>query len=194
VNSARAAAGLRPYVLRAELSAVALAWSTRMARSSELRHNPGLRRQVPSFRWAGENVGYGPSWHPIFEALMASPRHRANILDLDFTEIGVGIVRSGGRIWVTQVFRAPAPPRRTPAAVAPGDTTKPRVTGPGTRSPAAATRANPRPQPPGRAAAADRAALLDRVRAALRSPPMASPDDPVGAALAYAVTMRALTS
>ena len=38
---------------------------------------------------------------------MASPAHRDNILDSDYTEFGIGVVASGGRLWVTEVFRQP---------------------------------------------------------------------------------------
>jgi uncharacterized protein YkwD len=39
---------------------------------------------------------------------MRSPAHRANILDRGKRAVGVGIVHSGGKIWVTEVFRRPS--------------------------------------------------------------------------------------
>ena len=107
VNSARAANGLRPYVLRSDLSSVAYSWSKHMASTGTLAHNPGLTTQISNWRWVGENVGYGPDWKTVMAAFMASPGHRANILDHDFTEIGIGVVVAGGRIWITQDFRQP---------------------------------------------------------------------------------------
>jgi hypothetical protein len=39
---------------------------------------------------------------------MQSPEHRANILDHDFTQIGVGVsVDKNGIVWVTEDFRKP---------------------------------------------------------------------------------------
>jgi uncharacterized protein YkwD len=33
--------------------------------------------------------------------------HRANILDQDFTRVGVGAVVRNGRVWVSEVFKTP---------------------------------------------------------------------------------------
>jgi hypothetical protein len=38
---------------------------------------------------------------------MRSPGHRANILDRDYSEVGVGAVVRNGRLWVAEVFRQP---------------------------------------------------------------------------------------
>ncbi len=59
----------------------------RVARTAYLRHAP---------RWMlGENIAYGSaamgSPAAIVDAWMASPPHRANILDRDFDDIGIGI-------------------------------------------------------------------------------------------------------
>jgi hypothetical protein len=55
----------------------------------------------------GENVGYGPDALAVHVAFMRSPGHRANILDRDYSEVGVGAVVRGGRVWVAEVFRQP---------------------------------------------------------------------------------------
>jgi uncharacterized protein YkwD len=39
---------------------------------------------------------------------MASPAHRANILDRRWRGVGVGVVSSGGYLWVTEIFRQPS--------------------------------------------------------------------------------------
>jgi cysteine-rich secretory family protein len=108
VNSARAGAGRRPLSLQSDLSAVAYRWSQHMAATGTLAHNPSLTRQVTHWRWVGENVGYGPDWHAVEVAFMNSPGHRANILDRDYSQIGIGVVIRGDRVWVTQVFRSPS--------------------------------------------------------------------------------------
>jgi uncharacterized protein YkwD len=38
---------------------------------------------------------------------MRSTPHRANILDHDFTEIGVAVVAGRDRVWVVEVLRRP---------------------------------------------------------------------------------------
>jgi Cysteine-rich secretory protein family len=108
VNSSRANAGRRPLSLRSDLSAVAYRWSQHMASTGTLAHNPSLTRQVTHWRWVGENVGYGPDWRSVETAFMNSPGHRSNILDRDYTQIGIGVVVKNGRVWVTQVFRSPS--------------------------------------------------------------------------------------
>lgn len=107
VNAARASAGRPAYSLQSDLSAVAYRWAQHMASTGQLAHNPNLSSQVSNWRWVGENVGYGPDWRSIEDAFMASPAHRSNILDHDFTQIGIGVVVHGSRMWVAQVFRQP---------------------------------------------------------------------------------------
>lgn len=108
LNQARAARGVHRLVTRDSLVSVARSWAATMAERSRLYHNPNLTSQVSNYRWVGENVGYGPEAGVIHVAFMNSPAHRANILDRDYTEVGVGAVVRNGRVWVAQVFRRPA--------------------------------------------------------------------------------------
>jgi len=62
---------------------------------------------VTNWQYVGENVGYGPDALTVHVAFMNSPAHRANILDRDYTEVGVGAVVVGDRVWVAEVFRRP---------------------------------------------------------------------------------------
>jgi hypothetical protein len=79
-----------------------------MAAQTSLYHNPSLTSQVPNWQAVGENVGEGPGVNDIATAFMQSPEHRANILDHDFTQIGVGVsVDRSGIVWVTEDFREP---------------------------------------------------------------------------------------
>jgi uncharacterized protein YkwD len=107
VNSARSANGRGPLALQSDLSAVAQRWAAHMASTQVLAHNPRLTSQVHNWRWVGENVGYGPGTSAVSAAFMRSPAHRANILDKDYTQIGIGVVVRGDRVWITQVFRRP---------------------------------------------------------------------------------------
>jgi uncharacterized protein YkwD len=108
INAERTARGLRAYTGRADLAAVAHAQAARMAAAGRLYHNPNLARDVKNWRMAGENVGVGGDVATLHKAFMASTGHRANILDRDFTEVGVGTVYANGRLWVAEVFRTPA--------------------------------------------------------------------------------------
>jgi hypothetical protein len=108
VNAARSGHGVAPMSLQADLSAVARAQAQRCADADELFHNPTLGSDVSGWQVVGENVGVGGDWRSIEDAFMASPEHRANILDPVFTQFGVGTaVGKDGSLWVSQVFRAP---------------------------------------------------------------------------------------
>jgi hypothetical protein len=108
INAARQANGLRPYAVAGDLTSVARGHSATMASKHSLYHNPSLTTQVPNWQAVGENVGEGPSVGDIHQAFMNSPEHRSNILDHDFTQVGVGVsVDKDGIIWVTEDFRQP---------------------------------------------------------------------------------------
>ena len=107
VNGTREDRGLERLDVRGHLNAVALEQAQRMARRGVLFHNPNLADQmIGDWHWVGENVGYGPSVRNVHTALMASPAHRANILDEDYTRLGTAAVRRDNRVWVVQVFLA----------------------------------------------------------------------------------------
>ena len=118
VNSARASHGLQGYAVSSQLTSVALGQAERMASQQRLYHNPSLASQVTSWKYVGENVGYGPDVATLFQAFMNSSPHRANILDHDFTQIGVGAVTKNSTLWVSMVFREPlhATSAKKPAA------------------------------------------------------------------------------
>ena len=107
LNHARTAHHRPRLSTHAALTRVARQQAHRMADKRTLYHNPNLTSDVRNWRWVGENVGYGPDCRTIHAALMASPPHRANILDRDYTQLGIGAVVRNGRVWVAQVFRRP---------------------------------------------------------------------------------------
>jgi uncharacterized protein YkwD len=108
LNSARHSAHRRGISGSADLNAVARAWAQSMASHNTLAHNPRLTSQVHGWRYVGENVGVGATASSIHRAFMASRPHRANILDVDYTQSGIGVVYARGRLWVVEVFRQPA--------------------------------------------------------------------------------------
>jgi uncharacterized protein YkwD len=76
---------------------------------SGLGHNPDLggdleRAGITSWRSCGENVGYGGDVNQVHAAFMASASHRANILNPAYSQVGIGVVHSGERVWVTIDF------------------------------------------------------------------------------------------
>jgi len=108
VNAARQANGQAPYSIAGDLTSIARGHSANMAGSQSLYHNPSLTTQVQNWQAVGENVGEGPDVNDIATAFMQSPEHRANILDHDFTQIGVGVsLDKNGIVWVTEDFRKP---------------------------------------------------------------------------------------
>jgi hypothetical protein len=141
----RAALGLAGYLPAADLQAVARRHAQRMADRGQHYHNPDLAAEVSGWLVVAENVGVGPDVGELHRKLMASPTHRANLVNPDLTEVGVGVVRSAdGLLWVVQVFRrpevaprvpAPSPPRApappaTPATVPPVPITEPAPSAP----------------------------------------------------------------
>lgn len=86
--------------------------SLAMARSGDLFHSSdpvdAYLRGVAWRRW-GENVGdtgvnWGSDLHELQDAFMASPGHRANVLEPGFERLAVGVVRRDGEAWVTLFF------------------------------------------------------------------------------------------
>ena len=108
LNHARTVRHIHRLESRPALVKVAREQARRMAASSTLYHNPTLTTDVRNWRYVGENVGYGPDALTIHRAFMHSPGHRANILDRDYTQVGIGAVVVDGRVWVAEVFRRPA--------------------------------------------------------------------------------------
>jgi uncharacterized protein YkwD len=112
VNLERSRAGLSSVRLDTGLQKAARQHSRIMADARQLSHEfggepPFYRRLAlagASFDLSGENVAFSQSGERVHRSLMASPPHRANILNRDFTSIGIGVVRTGNDIWVTQDF------------------------------------------------------------------------------------------
>jgi uncharacterized YkwD family protein len=111
VNEQRAANGLKPLTLSAELSNAARAKSQDMHNNHYFAHESptygspfdmltafGIRYQA-----AGENIAMGYATpEAVMNAWMNSSGHRANILSTSYTQIGVGYV-ADGNYW-TQEF------------------------------------------------------------------------------------------
>ncbi len=79
-------------------------------------------RGITGWNLAGENIAKAPSVEVAFNALMNSPSHRANILRREFNCIGIGVIKGGNTLYVTQEFMAfsslPASADRAPVPAA----------------------------------------------------------------------------
>lgn len=120
VNAERTSRGLSRLPAASDLIVVARRHAAEMARRGQIGHYGNLRQEVQDWDEVGENVGVGPSVDDVHGALMASPSHRDEILHPGYTDIGIGVVWSGGRLWMSEIFR-----RRTGAAPAPAPAAAP---------------------------------------------------------------------
>jgi len=112
-NAERKDAGLSPLEINPTLTRAAREHSANMARQGKMDHvldekTPGDRLQAVGYRgftW-GENIAYGmPTSAGAIRAWMGSEGHRANILNEQYNEIGLGIVTDErGVPYYTQVF------------------------------------------------------------------------------------------
>ncbi|MBK3526402.1 MULTISPECIES: CAP domain-containing protein [Streptomyces] len=104
VNAERNKVGCQPLTLDPALTKAAQEHSADMAAHQNMSHtgsdgsDPGLRITQAGYTWSsyGENVAYGyTTAEQVMAGWMASPGHRANILDCGFQEIGVGLAQPG---------------------------------------------------------------------------------------------------
>ncbi|WP_425462721.1 CAP domain-containing protein [Melghirimyces algeriensis] len=113
VNKERAKQGLRPLKSHVELSSVARKKSADMRDHNYFSHNSPtygspfdmMKRFGIKYRGAGENIAAGQATpEAVMKSWMNSSGHRANILNPDFTHIGVGYVKGGsyGCYWTQQ--------------------------------------------------------------------------------------------
>lgn len=115
INKERENRGLKPVIENAKLDAVAKAHSVDMVEAGFFSHdspttgNPFNRLKAAniSFSTAGENIAMDHSVQEAHEHLLQSPGHRRNILLPNITQIGIGIVRSGNHLYITQMFLRP---------------------------------------------------------------------------------------
>jgi hypothetical protein len=104
LNGARAANGLAPVEMHADLADDAMAWTLHMQGEGSLSHNPNLAAVTTGWDKLGENVGVGTSTQALHDAFMASSSHRGNILG-DYNYVGIAVVaETPTKLWVTVVF------------------------------------------------------------------------------------------
>lgn len=112
LNEERAKFGFSPLEPDDRLRAVAREHSQRMAEKHMLSHQfsgePSVRSRIAQtgirLNFSGENVAYDSDVKSAHEGLMFSPPHRENILHPEFNTLGIGVVRKGKYLYVTQNF------------------------------------------------------------------------------------------
>jgi uncharacterized protein YkwD len=124
-NQARAQAGTSRLALDAGMSAAARTHAEAMFAARELSHQfagePSLPQRLAAttrtqLDQEGENVALDFDAAHAQQHLMLSPPHRANLLNPDYNVIGLGVVRSGDRLYIVQDF-GHALPNYSPAEV-----------------------------------------------------------------------------
>lgn len=124
-NQDRAQFGLPPLTLDSGLSQAARTHAQAMFAARELSHQfngePSLPQRLAAatklqLDQEGENVALDYDAPGAEQHLMQSPPHRANLLNPAYNVIGLGIVRSGDRLYLVQDF-GHALPNYSPAEV-----------------------------------------------------------------------------
>jgi hypothetical protein len=122
VNAARAARGLPSLVRSDALVTLARRHSSDMAAKKKLFHTADLAGALQALgvhaSWTGENTVVSVDIDSAMADFLASPHHYDNIVRSNYTALGVGVLRVGDLVWVTQEFAeirgvgvaAPAPP------------------------------------------------------------------------------------
>lgn len=113
VNSERAKAGLSALKGDTQILRVARLKSQDMINKNYFDHNSPtygspfemMKSHGISYSTAGENIAMNRSVAAAHTALMNSPGHRANILNANYTHIGIGIAQNAnGSLYITQMF------------------------------------------------------------------------------------------
>jgi hypothetical protein len=108
-NAQRAKAGLKPLISDPVLDRAAGEWARVMANSCTFSHSSSTWRasRVAKAGWSatGENIAAGYATGAVVSAWMASPGHRANILNGKYTGVGIGYAKGTcySSYWV-QIF------------------------------------------------------------------------------------------
>ena len=114
VNRERSQRGQRTLQVDPELSRWARIKSQDMVNNNYFAHQSPtygrvsdmLRNGGVSFRFAAENLARAGSINTAHNSLMNSSIHRSNILNNNYTHVGIGIAQKGSTLYITQIFVA----------------------------------------------------------------------------------------
>src|SRR5260370_2933429 len=110
-NQSRAQAAAPPLTLDAGLSRAARAHAEAMVAAGQLSHQflgePSLPQRLATtsnllLERSGENVAFDYDAAGAHQHLMLSPHHRENLLNPAYNVVGLGVVRSGDRLYIVQ--------------------------------------------------------------------------------------------
>jgi uncharacterized protein YkwD len=111
-NRERTSKGLPLLRWDEALASAARSHASEMAKRGSVSHQfPGepnlptrARQAGVHYSWLSENVDQGPDAATIHQQLMASPLHRANILDTDMNSAGIGVAQRNGQLFAVEDF------------------------------------------------------------------------------------------
>lgn len=103
INKERDSRGLTPLTRNEKLQLLARKHSRDMLKRGYFSHiNPNdqdpfdrMHTEGIYYRSAGENLAYAPNTKIAHVGLMNSPGHKANILNTDFNQVGIGVIDAG---------------------------------------------------------------------------------------------------
>lgn len=112
LNQERIGAGRPPLEWNASAARAAREHAGLLAENGEMSHQfdgePVLLQRLEAtavrFTRAGENIACADDPDEAHLALMSSPGHRANIMNPEYTAVGVGVVEHENRLYVTEDF------------------------------------------------------------------------------------------
>ncbi len=103
INKERTANDIPPVTMNANLRKLARDYSRRMLEKGYFSHNDDEGKspfdRMDDYKidreYAGENLAFAPSVELAMQGLMNSPGHRANILNPNYKQIGIGVMDAG---------------------------------------------------------------------------------------------------
>lgn len=115
MNADRAASGLPALKLNNKLTVLARDYAQDMIDRDFFSHyNPEgqspfdrMQQYGIGYHYAGENLAINRSVEAAENAFMNSAGHRANILNANYSEIGIGVKYDGSQVYVVQEFIKP---------------------------------------------------------------------------------------
>jgi len=109
INEARTSRGFAPLRFDSRAQRWAETWTPQMVDLGQPHHQDIRPLVTGSIIRVGENVGVSTEGvEAVFRGFMASPPHRANILDPSFTHVGIGTLKARYQrqeaTWTTHIF------------------------------------------------------------------------------------------
>lgn len=111
INNARSQDGKAKLVRSKSLDKIAMAWAKQMSADNTMYHNPNYYNQYPkNWQFAGENVAWAAGYRErtpqtIHDNWMKSPGHYQNIMNAQFTHVGIAFYTDArGKTWAVQNF------------------------------------------------------------------------------------------